>query len=405
MTGAAVRAYELAVTAFKSQPRGSASTRLSLPEYQPLDCLALWVDFTPLVVGLPDDGSAACDQQRAAALDAALLALHAQYGCLLWAPPSLPRQQYHLLQAVHFQLHDGDAAQLALAAALQAQSLTVELAGGRTVRLPVRAVAAELPPSHVRVLVSGLPASAARPGITDVLLRAAGYSQDQGVVVVHERSGFQVRPSGERSPWPAADKVVSVVCTPPGDLSLQRLPAVVSGWGLELRISVDSGVDTSPAFQLRRRVPVPLAALPAPSLAGCSPVLQSVAAGNGLTAAALAAAPPLVADIVQQCAQPHGSRAGLGSLPSRPAVSQHTTTIPTPSCPPPPHPSPAASPAQPSPSTEAPMSDIPELPDHPVFGTAVEWLQDDAGLSHSEAQDLVLQAHQLNPSCFFSYFR
>jgi hypothetical protein len=134
-----------------------------------------------------------------------------------------------------------------------------------------------------------------------------------------------------------------------------------------------------PALRLAPTAPT------APAAAQRATVLDRVGAAHGLTSQARQAGPQPVADAVVHSARPPGDRAGLGFVRA----------------PPPPPPPPA-------PPTAVPLPDLlmldapppPETPgDEPVFGVALEYLQEAASdLSHEEQQRAVLALREHHPS-------
>lgn len=348
---------------------------LAIQRFEAHGCMDLELELEPAILGLLN-GADVGDQQRLALLSELIHALHAQHGCLLAAMATAPaRKDWARLNALRFVVHQGDAAEAAFLTAVQDQRLVVQL-GNVVVAVPVRPVPARLPPGHVMVEMRNVPDDCARKGLAERVLLAAGYGPQQGVVVVHERLGMARGPVGTTLPFGRMDMVVAVVSAPPEDSALLQLPQEVWIEGQCMHIEVSSRL-SPPAVRLTPQPTVPRA--PAEPHAA---VLARVGAVHGLTSQAMQAGPQPIADEVVHHARPPGNRQGLGFV--------RASSQPPPPAPPPPPPSRAAPPLP-----DVVVSDAPppvQIPlDEPVFGAAVEYLQDEApDLSLEEQQRSVL---------------
>jgi len=273
--------------------------------YRPDRCLDLLVE-----VGAPVDlilGHAGSPDARSSILQQVLQGLRAQHCDLLLGPTTSPTQSsWPRLRTLRFRLKPGDAAVAACQAAVQAQGLEVQLEE-RTVTVPVQPVAARLPPGSVTLEMRGVPDDCARHGFTAALVAAAGYGEETGVRVVHERASLMRGPTGETIEWPVMDMVVAVVAVPPHDPSLRRLPAAIEVGSSLLTIVVRDCL-SPPSVRLSPRPPAAREAGSAPRQA----VLERVAAAHGLTPAVRASGAAPVAEEAAQRAQRPGCRAGLG---------------------------------------------------------------------------------------------
>jgi hypothetical protein len=304
----------------------------------------------------------------------------------LYAFASSPRRSdWATLRALRFLTHDTDAARQAALAAVQDQRLTVQL-GDTVVALPVRPVAARLPPDHVQVELHHLPGDCARQGVCELVLAAAGYRPSQGVSVQHERRGGVRGPTGLPQPLGCADLVVAVVSTPPGDPTLCRLPAVICVDGQQVEVRV-LGSLSAPPFLLHRESRAGAQQVPR------EPVLDRVGAAHGLTRPVREAGLPPVAAALALRAQPPGCRAGVGFAGGTAGAQ-------------PPPPTPASSPLHapaPLPDLTLPDSQPPApIPmDEPLFGAAMEYLQEAAdGLTLEEQRQAVLAVRAANPALY-----
>lgn len=315
-----------------------------------------------------------------------------QYKHVLVGLSSAPnRSQWCRVTWLHMVVRPGEEAQNWLVATAQAQAFTVEVQG-RAVAVPARPVAARLPPGHVQVVFRGVPFYYARPGFTTAVLGAAAYSLEQGVVVVHERPGIVRGPSGESLEAPSLDVVVAVVRAPEGDPALQLLPAAFCLGQQVVQVEVEGCVEQG--LHLSLRTEAPAAAAVGARREG---VLTRVFEQHGITSAVLAAAPPLVADIVGLRAQRPGSQVGLGFAPAGDRGPQPRFVRGHPQGPPPPPP--------PRPAAEFPMPAaepllLPPL-DEPVFGAAMEYILDCCdGVSEQDAQRVVMAVRQFHPEVY-----
>lgn len=370
--------------------RRSDAPDLHVERFQALGCMDLVVDLQSALDELQGgtEGAAGSDTLRMALLQQLLDALQSQHAALLRGWASAPKQsEWRQLRKVRFVVHTTEAAQAALLAAAQDQRLTVRL-GDAVVALPVTPVAARLPADHAQIEMRGVPDGCARQGVTEALLAAAGYGPEQGVAVAHERLGMVRGPTGEPQRLGRLDMVVAVVATPRGDGLLQRLPRQVQIAGQEVSIEVHASL-ALPAVQLRG------AATPGRGGAPRGPVLDRVGAAHGLTREVRAAGPPPVAEEAVRRSLPPGCRAGLGSGP--------TAAITPP--PPPPRPLPTLLVPRPLPDIEVP--DAPPLPvlplDEPLFGAAVEYLQDATELTQEEMHQVVLEVRRHNPAEYMEF--
>jgi hypothetical protein len=355
----------------------------STDDFRPPGCLLLSVNVGEAVSSWDCDDQGDQPQLDAAARGAlacdilsALISAHrGQIAGLVTHPP---RTRWHEVGWVQLAVAGDEAAQQWLIATVTAQALAVEVRG-RPVAVPARAVLARLPPGHVQVVFRGVPYFYARTGLTEAVLRAVGYSSAGGTAVVHERAGVVVGTAGERlAGIPSLDTVVAVVRTPPGDRTLQCLPASVPCGGGVLQLAVEGFVVPGAAFSFRRPPPPPPPQREA--------VLRRVGAAHGITAAVLATAPPLLADLVGQRAQPPGSHTGLG-------FGRAERAAPAPPARPPPLPPPAVE--FPMPAADPP----PRLPlAEPVFGAALEYAQDWGDLSYEDAVRLVSAVRECCPT-------
>lgn len=352
-------------------------------DYQPPGCLLLSVNVGEVVSrwawgdhGDQSEGDDAARGFLACDLLTALISAHRGKIAGLISHP--PRNRWHEVGWVQLAVEGDEATQQWLIATITAQALDV-VVRGQPVAVPARASLARLPPGHVQVVLRGVPFYYARAGLTDSVLGAVGYTADRGVAVVHERAGVVVGPAGERlEGLPSLDTVVAVVRTPPGDRSLQSLPPAVPCGSWVMHIAVEGSVVPGAGFSFRRPPPPPPPRR--------EEVLRRVGAAHGLTAAVLAAAPPLLADVVGQRALPSGSHAGLGFGRDGPAA------LAPPAGPPPPPPA----------GAEFPMPDAGPPPrillDEPVFGAALEYAQEWGDLSHEDAVCLVSAVRECCPT-------
>ena len=212
---------------------------LGIQPFQPPGCMDLEVEVEPALQAL-QGADVGGQQQRRALLSQLLHALHAQHGDLLSALATAPAQRdWDRLRALRFTVCQGDRAVAAFVAAVQSQRLVVRV-GSADVAVPIRAVAARLPADSAMVELRGVPDDCARKGLTEAVLRTAGYGPASGVVVVHERMGMVRGPLGDSLPMGRMDMVVAVVSTPREDSSLLRLPAEVVVEGQRMCIQVST---------------------------------------------------------------------------------------------------------------------------------------------------------------------
>lgn len=361
--------------------RRSDAPDLGVERFKALGCMDLLVDLQTALDELQCgvEGAAGSDALRMALMQQLLDALQSQHAALLRGWAGAPKQsEWRQLRKVRFVVHTTEAAQAALLAAAQDQRLTVRV-GDAEVALPVIPVAARLPADHAQIEMRGVPDDCAREGVTEAVLAAAGYGPEQGVTVAHERLGMVRGPTGEPQRLGRLDMVVAVVATPRGDGLLQRLPRLVQLGGQEVSIEVQASL-TLPAVQLSG------AAMPRQR----GPVLDRVGAAHGLTRQVRAAGPPPIAEEAARRALLPGSRSGVGFAPQVAAAPP----------PPPPRPLPAPLPPPSLPDIEVPDAPpLPELPlDEPVFGAAVEYLQEATELTQDEMHEVVLDVRRRNPA-------
>lgn len=366
--------------------------------YTAVGCVALSLHLGEVVDGWDwgDQGGGLQDRELLA-FDICRTLLHT-YGNTLAGPASAPnRTQWGRVAWLDMVVKPGEEAQGWLVATTQAQALEVEVRGA-VVAVPARGIAARLPPGHVQVTFRGLPYFYARPGFTAAMLAAAEYSVEQGVVVVHERAGIVLGPTGEGLGAPSLDVVVAVVRTPVGDPTLQHLPGEFRlGRHAEVRVTVEGCVEHGLRLSLR---PPPGQQPAGPRREG---TLRRVYAQHGITPEVLAAATPLVADVVGQHAQRPGSQIGLGFVraegvvPATRFVREGAGTSPAlPPPPPPPAPRPAAEFPMP---TAGPLLAVPL--DEPVIGAAVEYVQDCcAEVSQEDAERVVMAVRTFHPDLY-----
>lgn len=357
--------------------------------YSAVGCLALSLHLGEVVDSWEwgEQGGDREDQGRLAFdLCAAVLS---QYKHVLVGPSSSPhRSQWYRVAWLHMVVRPGEEAQNWLVATAQAQALDVEVQG-RAVAVPARPVAARLPPGHVQVVFRGVPFYYSRHGFTAAVLGAAGYGLEQGVVVVHERAGLVHGPSGENLGAPSLDVVVAVVRAPEGDPTLQFLPASFCLGQQIVHAEVEGCVAQGLHLSLRAEPP---------AAGACREgVLHRVYEQHGITPAVLAAAPPLLADVVGQRAQRPGSQAGLGFAPAGGRVPGRRSVRAPPLGPPPPPP-PRRAAEFPMPAAEPLL--LPPL-DEPVFGAAMEYITDCCdGVSEQDAQRVVMAVRQFHPQLY-----
>ena len=359
--------------------------------YNAVGCLALSLNLGEVVDSWDwGDRGSDRDAQGRLAFDVCSAVL-ARYKHMLVGPSSSPhRSQWSRVTWLHMVVRPGEEAQNWLVATAQAQALDVEVQG-RAVAVPARPVAARLPPGHVQVVFRGVPFYYSRPGFTAAVLGAAAYGLEQGVVVVHERAGLVHGPSGEKLGAPSLDVVVAVVRAPEGDPALQFLPASFCLGQQVVSVEVQGCVAQGLHFSLRVEAP---AAGPRSHREGA---LTRVYEQHGITPAVLAAAPPLLADVVGQRAQRPGSQAGLGFAQAGGRAPGPCFVRAQPAAPPPPPP--------PRPAAEFPLHDaepllLPPL-DEPVFGAAMEYILDCCdGISEQDAQRVVMAVRQFHPETY-----
>ena len=343
--------------------------------YRPDSCLDLLVEVgAPVDLILGGEGSPAA---RCSVLQQVMLGLRAQHCDLLLGPATSPPQSsWPRLRTLRCRLRQGNAAVAACQAAVQAQGLEVQLEE-RTVTVPVQPVAARLPPGCVTLEMRGVPDDCARHGFTAALIAAAGYGEATGVSVVHERASVLRGPTGETIDWPVFDMVVAVVAVPSHDPSLRRLPAAIEVGGSLLTIVVKDCL-SPPSVRLTHR---PAAAREAGSIPRQA-VLERVAVAHGLTPAVRASGAAPVAEEAAQRAQRPGCRAGLGfSLGGPPSPP---LTLPD------------------MPMTDAlpPLAPPTAPTDEPIFGAAVDYLQDHSDLQQQEIERVVLAFRAKHPGAY-----
>lgn len=337
--------------------RRSGAADLGLDQFSPQGCIDLEVDFQLPLELLLRDGDAGL-QSRLHLLQQLLTALQVEHKDLIRGWASAPHQRdWGKVKSLRFLVNNTDAAQAALIAAVQAQALEVKLRDS-VVRLPVRGVAGRLPVDTVQLEIRGIPDDCARCGVTAAVVRAAGYGPAQGVNVLHERLGMVRGPTGERQPFGRMDMVVAVVSAPVKDPYLLRLPGEVRSESFTLTMDLHSCL-APPAVRLSSSPSQQPRAAPSHTQ-----VMDQLGSAHGLTPQVRQAGPSPVAAEAARLARPSGSRAGLG--------------FPSPSQVPPPLP---PIPSQPAHSA---------LPDEPLFGTAVEYLQDYSELCQAEIHKVVL---------------
>lgn len=340
------------------QVRRSGTADLGLDQFSAQGCMDLEVDFQQPLDLLLDNN--AQPQQRLHLLQQLLTALQIDHKDLIRGWAAAPHQrEWAKVKTLRFLTRDTDAAKAALIAAVQNQALEVKLQDS-VVQLPVRGVAGRLPVDTVQLEIRGLPPDCARCGITAAVLQAAGYGPPQGVTVLHERLGMVRGPTGERQPFGRMDMVVAVVRTPPQDSGLCCLPSEVRLECSTLTIEVQSCF-APPAVRLCSSPSPPPAAPPRHAQ-----VMDQLGSAHGLTPQVRQAGPsPIAAEAVSQV-RPPGSRAGLGYLGN--------------------------SGAHPSPLQLAPQHPLTPaaLPDEPLFGAAVEYMQDYSELCQEEIHKVVL---------------
>ena len=381
VAGPAATAFERAADALFTTSEYLSYTE----EYRPAGCLSLNLHVGEVLDGWGDQPLEG--EVRAALCSDLVAAVIRQHQGLIAGLATYVRPtEWGLADWLQFAARGGEAAEGLLLEVLQAQALSVEVQG-RRVAIPAAPAVARLPPGHVQVTFRGVPFFYARQGFSEAMLAAAGYSAARGTCVAHERPGFQVGPDRVRlTGVPALDTVVSVVRTPPGDPALHQLPRGLQLGGVVVSISVQDGVVVGAGRPIRR---TPAAAAPGTRR---DATMARLGAAHGLTSAVLAAAPPLVADLLEPLSRAPGARGGLGFVPAGSAP---------PPPPPPPPPRAAAAPA-PSLAPEFPMPDAEPPPapppDEPVFGAAAQLVED--FFSSEEAAQLVVAVRTQQPAVY-----
>ena len=388
-----------AVAAAFAAVRRACRPGLGTEPYAALDQLDLQLDLGAAVDQLlppPQDAGEGSGAGRAPGGEAGAAARRPLLSSLLAALPAsapqgairgfaqhvLPRD-WARVQRLQLVVDRTDAARAWLLSVVQAQVLEVAV-GDQRVGIPASAVPAGLPPDHAVLTLWGVPPECARQGLTEAVLRAAGYGSAQ---VVHERAGIQSGPSGERLPFPCLDVVVGVVHTPREDGTLRRLPRSFEVEGEWVELEVRTSLRPLPRITLR--TPAPQA--PAPQRAQHAEVLERLGEAHGLTAAVQRAGPVPIAEAAAQQALPPGSRAGLGHPSGAQRARQPAPPPALPQAPPP------------QDVQDAAMRDAPAAPDlasrPPGFGAALAWLED-FELSRDEACALVAAVEAHSPQTF-----
>ena len=294
---------------------------------------------------------------------------------------------------------------------LTAQSIAVEL-DGTAWRLPVQAVAGELPPGHVRVVVKGLHPAHAREGLMEALLSAAGYAPDE-VTVVSERGGHAGVPGAAGVPAGLLvdlSVMVAVVKAPARDLLLSKLPdqLYTEWWNITIAVTPVAMGDLAPAFGQRSgprggsRRAAPASSLGSLQRHAIGPMTR-VYEANGITSEIVEAGPEPVAEAALRRGRQPGDVRGLGST----GVARGAATGP----PPPRAAGPREQPMPDAPETlpeppppEHTMQDAPPLepglPPEPGFDAACSWVMEEADLSQLEARRAVLEAIRRQPAAW-----
>lgn len=372
---------------------------LGTGKFQAPGCMRLVLDFEAAAVQAPPEVvGVAGTEARGRFLCRLLHATFQQHSDWLAGVAAAPsRQQFHKLASLHVLPHRGDQAQRSFISAVQEQVIAVQVADCEFA-VPVRAVLGHLPADHCRIVMRGLPAHCAIAGVTEALLRAAGYGADSAVTVVHERAGV-LSAAGLGSEdaefsVPVLDTVVAVVLVPQEYAGLPLLPRSLAGSGWEASISVEA--DVVPAGQLVLRHTAVAAAAPAAGLPpvlhpGVRPGMARVYAAGGITAVTGTSA------VESAAARTPGDRTGLGFAPAGPASGA--------AAPAPLQPAPlACAPQAPSPPQEPmpPAAPAPSLPmDEPGFDAACELVGDALdGCSSAVVQQIVLQARAAAPAAY-----
>lgn len=359
---------------------------LGVSHFSAAGCMHMVVDFESAVTQAPAAvvGAAGSDA-RGNFMSRLLHAAYTQHsdwvaGCA--ASPS--RRRMPDLSAMHMLPRRSGEAQRRFAAAVQAQFIAVQVAE-HEFRLPVRAVLGSLPADHCQLVVHGLPPRFAVAGVTEALLRGAGYGAECGVAVLHERAGAAPTLDGTVSLVPVLDTVVAVVMVPPGCEGLPMLPRRLEGPGWQASLMVEDSVVPPGMLVLRRAVPLP-SAHPAGPHAGVRPQMARVYASAGLGSVA-AVASPLMEEPRAAPALPPGSRTGLGFPPASAAL----VVAPSPS---------KASRAQVEPMP--PAVHPPAVPlGEPGFACACQWVQEAVDeCTATAAQDVVQRARAAAPAAY-----
>lgn len=294
-----------------------------------VDCMDLVLDFEEAAASGPVElAGAAGSDLRARWLARIMHAVRTQHADWLEGVARSPtRRQLGTVSRMHWVVAETPAARAQLVRTAELQSLAVQV-DGEEWRIPASMALGGLLANQHQILVTGLDARCCRQGFLEALLRAAGYTAEQRVSVVHESAGRVPSMPGEEGGVAALDRIVGVVQVPPAHAGLPRLPSVIDdGYG-EMHIEVRRRV-VPPGLLVVRRASAPPPPPPPPRTqgrpathSGVRPEMDQVYAAAGVTQEVRAAPILLAADAVGQAAMPPGARTGLGFVPaSRPAVA------------------------------------------------------------------------------------
>ena len=285
--------------------------------FQTRGCMRLVLDLEAAVAVVPEEvagaaGSAARGRFLCRVLHATMQQ-HVDWLAGVAAAPS--RRQYHELSSVHALPRRGDQAEARLVRALREQFIPVQVADVDC-RVPVRSVLGHLPADHCRLVLRHVPPEAAVVGVTEAVLAAAGYGEQSGVVVVHERAAVAPAVGWEGFSLPVLDTVVATVRVPPEHVGLPRLPRALPAGGYLMTAEVEDSVVPTGQLVLRQLRPVQ-DDLPEVQHPGVRPAMARVYASGGLQRQPAVAGGPAG----PSGARPPGVRTGLGFVPAAAAAA------------------------------------------------------------------------------------
>ena len=372
----------------------SDSDYLGAQPFQASGCMRLVMNFEEVVLQAgPEVAGEPGSQQRTAWVCGLVHATMRQHDDWLAGIAASPlRRHWHTLASVHAVPRRSDAAQQRFVAALQAQSIPVQIGGG-DYAVPVTAVLGHLPADHCLLVIRGLPCQFALAGVAEALLGAAGYSAATGVTVVHERAGVAPTLGEVESGLPVLDTVVATVVVPQACANLPLLPRTLEGPGWRATLTLQLSVVPAGQLVQRHEAPVrqPAVHVPQPH-PGVHPGMARVYAANGLgREAAEAMAGPAAAETLLRGAQAPRCRTGLGFAAAA-AEGRPPPAAPAAAAAAPPLPPALLEQAE----AEEPMPPAPPLParpDDPGFDAASEWVLDGVDdCTAGEAEAIVQRA-------------